>query len=178
VLRAAAASWQAALSAALAGADARTLWAAGGPPWQLAPPPQDAAATRAQRGPGRTFLLPGNWEVRVGRSNSENDELTHRFAAADDIWLHASGSPGSHVVLRMHGHKDNPPRATLEAAAAIAARFSQAKHARTVPVVWTRKRYVRKPRGGAPGLAVCSHEKTLFVRPALPTAATTEEEEA
>jgi len=68
----------------------------------------------------------------------------------------------------MQGRKDNPPREILEAAAAIAARFSQAKHARTVPVLWTRKRYVRKPRGGTPGLATCSHEKTLFVRPGLP----------
>jgi predicted ribosome quality control (RQC) complex YloA/Tae2 family protein len=94
--------------------------------------------------------------------------LTHRFAAPDDVWLHASGASGSHVVLRMHGKSDNPPRDVLEAAAALAARFSKAKHAGTVPVVWTRKRYVRKPRGSPAGLAVCTHEKTVFVKPALP----------
>ena len=169
VLQRARDSWKAALSSALARADASKLWAPGGPPWQLAPPAEDARRV-ADAGPGRRFLLEGNWEVRVGRNNAENDELTHRFAAADDVWLHASGVSGSHVVLRMQGRKDNPPREILEAAAAIAARFSQAKHARTVPVLWTRKRYVRKPRGGAAGLATCSHEKTLFVRPGLPSA--------
>ncbi len=174
VLEWAANMWKESLSNALVRADARTLWTPGGPVWQ-----KSAAATevsqREQRGPGRSFLLPGNWEVRVGRNNADNDELTHRFAHADDVWLHASGVPGSHVVLRMHGRKDNPPRDILEAAAAIAARYSQAKHARTVPVLWTRKRYVRKPRGSAQGLATCTHEKTLFVRPGLPEATTEDE---
>ena len=89
-----------ALTDALAHADAETLWSPGGPRWER---PREAAP-RAQRtpavdGPGRRFLLPGDWEVRVGRNNVENDELTHRFAHADDVWLHASAVPGSHVVL-------------------------------------------------------------------------------
>jgi hypothetical protein len=167
VLTWAASTWKGAMSPSVLRADARILWAPGGPTWQLAT--ADAKPqSRSQRGPGRSYLLPGNWEVRVGRNNADNDELTHRFAHADDVWLHASGVSGSHVVLRMHGRKDNPPREILEAAAAIAARFSRAKHARTVPVLWTRKRYVRKPRGSAPGLATCTNEKTLFVRPGLP----------
>jgi hypothetical protein len=141
------------------------LWAPGGPERDAASPSRPAVRDPL---PGRRFVLAGGWEVRVGRSNAENDVLTHRFAAPDDVWLHAGGVSGSHVVLRMHGKSDNPPRDVLEAAAAIAARFSKAKHAGTVPVVWTRKRYVRKPRGSPAGLAVCTHEKTVFVKPALP----------
>jgi predicted ribosome quality control (RQC) complex YloA/Tae2 family protein len=94
--------------------------------------------------------------------------LTHRFAHPQDVWLHAGGVPGSHVVLRMQGSTENPPRHILEQAAAIAARFSKAKHAGTVPVIWTRKRHVRKPRGSKPGVAVCQQEKTVFVKPGLP----------
>jgi len=37
-----------------------------------------------------------------------------------------------------------------------------------VPVIVTRKKYVRKPRKGPPGLALCTHEKTLIVRPVEP----------
>ena len=77
-------------------------------------------------------------------------------------------------IQPMRGRTDNPPREVLEAAAAIAARFSKAKHAGTVPVIWTRKRYVRKPRGSKPGLATCTHEKTVFVRPGIPEDATPE----
>jgi len=146
------------------------LWAPGGPEREAAPRPQP----KSDDGPGRRFVLDGDWEVRVGRSNAENDTLTHRFAAPDDVWLHASGVAGSHVVLRMRGRSDNPPRDVLERAAAIAARFSKAKHAGTVPVIWTRKRHVRKPRGAPAGLAVCTHEKTVFVKPGLPPGADTD----
>jgi predicted ribosome quality control (RQC) complex YloA/Tae2 family protein len=147
----------------------RALWAPGGPEWGA--PSRGRRASEIEEkshGPGRRYMLPGGWEVRVGRSNSENDELTHHFADADDVWMHASGAAGSHVVLRMAGRPGNPPREILEAAAAIAARFSKAKHSGTVPVIWTRKRHVRKPRGAKPGLAACTHEKTVFVRPGLP----------
>jgi hypothetical protein len=166
-LRSAWGAWSAACPAALRTAPA-TLWRAGGPPGSAPGKQSPAAAESRSSGPGRCFVLGEKWEVRVGRTNDENDVLTHRFAKPDDIWMHASGVPGSHVVLRMQGRTNNPPREVLEAAAAIAARFSKAKHAGTVPVLWTRKRYVRKPRGAKPGLAACTHEKTLFVRPGLP----------
>ena len=32
--------------------------------------------------------------------------------------------------------------------------------------MYTLKKHVRKPRKAPPGLAVCSHEKTVFVEPA------------
>jgi hypothetical protein len=149
------------------------LWTPGGPAWRDTKRVKETPAT-APSGPGRRFVIAGEWELWVGRSNAENDTLTHRFAHPEDVWLHASGVPGSHVVLRMRGRTDNPPREVLEAAAAIAARFSKAKHAGTVPVIWTRKRYVRKPRGSKPGLATCTHEKTVFVRPGIPEDATPE----
>ena len=38
----------------------------------------------------------------------------------------------------------------------------------TVPVIVTRKKYVRKPRKAPPGLALCEREKTLMVRPHEP----------
>jgi predicted ribosome quality control (RQC) complex YloA/Tae2 family protein len=169
-LRTATEQWRAAVSSASLRIDLRRLWAA--PEWEkpLAAPTRGRALPNEDAGPGRIFTLAGGWEVRVGRSNEENDELTHRFARPDDVWLHASGAPGSHVVLRMQGRSGNPPRDVLEAAASIAARFSKAKHSGTVAVIWTRKRYVRKPRRAKPGLAVCTHEKTLFVRPGLPEA--------
>jgi fibronectin-binding protein A (FbpA)/ribosomal quality control pathway NFACT family protein len=185
-------TWRSALPPDLAEVNADALWAPGGPRGLGAPSGgglqrggkrmpgargsgagKGSAAGKgpagaADRDPGRRFVVSGEWEVRVGRNNRENDELTHGFAHPDDVWLHASGVPGSHVVLRMQGRRDNPPRDILEAAAAIAARFSQAKHAGTVPVIWTRKRHVRKPRGSKPGVATCTHEKTLFVKPGLP----------
>ena len=39
-------------------------------------------------------------QVLVGRNNKQNDELTNRVAKAGDVWMHARGCPGAHVLLR------------------------------------------------------------------------------
>ncbi len=128
-----------------------------------------AAADADSRFRPRSFRTREGWTVLVGRSNEENDHLTHRMAHPEDYWLHAQGVPGSHVVLRREGRRDNPSAKTLEEAAAIAAFFSKARHSRKVPVLYTLKKYVRKPRKARPGLAVCTREKTLMVAPKDPT---------
>ena len=120
----------------------------------------------------RRFELAGGWIILVGRSNQENDRLTHKVARQRDLWFHARGVAGSHVVLQRGGRKDNPSKETLEAAASIAAYYSKARTSGLVPVIYTEKRYVRKPRKAPPGLAVCLREKVLMVEPKLPTGAT------
>jgi predicted ribosome quality control (RQC) complex YloA/Tae2 family protein len=117
--------------------------------------------------PFRRYLIEGKWEVWVGRSSAENDELTHRAAHNRDIWLHAQGVAGSHVVLRTQGHPERVPHTVLAKAAALAALHSKARHAQLVPVVHTEKRYVRKPRKSPPGTAVCLRDRSLFARPGV-----------
>ena len=48
-------------------------------------------------------------------------------------------------------------------AAQLAKRHSSQKHSGYVSVDYTLKKYVRKPRGSASGLAVYTHEKTLHL---------------
>jgi predicted ribosome quality control (RQC) complex YloA/Tae2 family protein len=108
------------------------------------------------------------WDVLIGRSNEGNDYLTHQLARSEDYWFHVHGAAGSHVVLRRGKGKNEPSKQTLEEVSAWAAFYSQARTAGRVPVIVTLKKYVRKPRKGPPGLALCTHEKTLMVRPAEP----------
>ena len=119
----------------------------------------------------RRYVLAGGWEVLVGRSNRENDILTHKLAKAEDLWFHARGVAGSHVILRCARGGAKPPKTIIEQAAAIAAHFSKARTSAMVPVIYTEKRYVRKPRKATPGLAVCLREKVVMVRPSAPQAA-------
>lgn len=115
----------------------------------------------------RRYRTSTGWVVWAGRNNRENDILTHRMAAQNDLWFHAHGYPGCHVLLRRDGKKEEPSGKTLEEAAGIAAYWSKGKTAKKVPVVYTLAKYVSKPRGGAPGQAVMRREKTLMVAPAL-----------
>jgi len=117
--------------------------------------------------PFRRYLVDDRWEVWVGRNNKENDELTHRSAHSRDIWLHAQGVPGSHVILRTGGKPEQVPRSVLEKAGALAALNSRARHSELVPVIHTQQRYVRKPRKAPAGTAVCLREKSFFVAPVV-----------
>jgi len=108
------------------------------------------------------------WDVLIGRNNEGNDYLTHHLARPEDYWFHVHGAAGSHVVLRRGKGANEPSRATIEEVAAWAAFYSQARTAGKVPVIVTRKKYVRKPKKGPPGLALCTNEKTVMVRPREP----------
>ena len=127
----------------------------------------EARAPSARLAPRRLKTAEG-WAVLIGRNNDGNDYVTHHLARPEDYWFHVHGCPGSHVVLRRGKSKDEPSKQTVEEVASWAAFYSQARTAGKVPVIVTRKKYVRKPRKGPPGLALCTNEKTIIVRPVEP----------
>jgi predicted ribosome quality control (RQC) complex YloA/Tae2 family protein len=104
----------------------------------------------------------------VGRNNVENDLITHRLSNPHDFWFHAHGHPGSHVILRRPTRDAVPRRATLVEAAELAAWFSQARKLARVPVIYTERKFVSKPKRAKPGLAVCTREREILVRPRKP----------
>jgi len=115
----------------------------------------------------RRYVTSSGWTVLAGRSNEENDVLTHRIAAQEDLWFHASGYPGSHVILRRDGRRDEPGAQTLAEAAGVAAYWSKGRSAKRVPVMYTRAKHVSKPRGAPAGQAMPRRVRTLMATPAL-----------
>ena len=115
----------------------------------------------------RRYRTSTGWSVWAGRNNKENDVLTHKMSAQNDLWFHAQGYSGSHVVLRSEGRKEAPSKQTIEEAAALAAYWSKGRTAKKVSVAYTLVKHVTKPRGGTPGQALLRREKTIVVEPAL-----------
>jgi hypothetical protein len=114
--------------------------------------------------PFRRYRSSGGLEIWVGRGAKSNDQLTFHEASPNDVWLHARDAAGAHVVLRWQRDEPPPPR-DLEEAATLAAWHSKARGSTVVPVDWTRRKYVRKPRGVAPGVVLVQRSETLFARP-------------
>jgi predicted ribosome quality control (RQC) complex YloA/Tae2 family protein len=117
----------------------------------------------------RTYVTSDGWEVWVGRSNTENDLITHRMSNPHDFWFHVVGAPGSHVILRRPTRNSSPKPTTLVEAAQIAAFFSKARKQTRVPVIYTERKFVSKPRKGKPGQALCTREREIIVRPLNPS---------
>jgi len=124
-----------------------------------APGRKTQAATRL---PYRKFISQSGAPILVGRSARENDTLTLRVARGNDLWLHARGMQGAHVLVP--GPGESPDPRTLGDAALLAAHFSSARGQEGVEVAWTRCKHVRKTKGSAPGSVTVTQEKVLRVR--------------
>ncbi|GAB3532773.1 hypothetical protein GCM10027443_17070 [Pontibacter brevis] len=121
-----------------------------------------------QEMPFRLFETEG-YKILVGKSAKNNDELTQRHSYKEDIWLHAKDVSGSHVIIKHQAGK-TIPSTVLEKAAQLAAYYSKRKNDSLCPVMYTPKKWVRKPKGAAPGAVVVEREKVLLVKPENPFA--------
>lgn len=113
----------------------------------------------------RKVESPDGWEILYGESAEANDYLTTKVARPSDMWLHARSITGAHVIIRTNNRPEAIPKTTLIEAAKIAARNSDAKHSSLVPIDYTLRKYVRKPRGAAPGFVRYQNEKTMDITP-------------
>lgn len=107
------------------------------------------------------YISSSGTELIVGKNNKQNDYLTNKLAARDDIWLHTKDIPGSHVVIR----SKEPDEQTLREAAILAAYFSKARNSSSVPVDFTKVRFVKKPSGAKPGFVIYENQQTIYVTP-------------
>lgn len=143
--------------------------------WQPAPPQSPGSSPAKQqarstsndrpeerRGPFRRFISSDGLPIFVGRNARENDELTFGIAKSDDLWLHARGTPGSHVVVRLEKGSEPPPD-TIRDAATLALLYSDLKKSGKGDVIYTRRKWVKKAKGQAPGAVTVTQEKSLHV---------------
>lgn len=122
-------------------------------------------STQEEHQPFRRFVSSEGYEILVGRNNMENDLLTFKTARPYDIFVHAQGIHGSHVII-WRGEKSKPvPRRTIEEAAIIAAVHSKARNVQHVPVDYTPRSQVKKPKGAVPGKVIYMSFETIFVDP-------------
>ena len=103
------------------------------------------------------------WEILVGENATSNDYLTTKIAVSSDIWLHVRAATSAHGVIRAQNRPAAVSSAALQQAAEMVAARSESKHSSLIPVDYTLKKYVRKPRKSAPGAVTYQNEKTLFV---------------
>ncbi len=122
-----------------------------------------------RQGPLRVVSRDG-YVVWVGRNSRQNEKLTFKTANSQDLWLHARGAPGAHVVIRNDGRRISE-RLILEAAA-VAAHYSQRRNDQRVSVDYTRVKFVKAIKGAGPGMVSYRNEKTVSVQPRDETALT------
>lgn len=122
-----------------------------------------AAARKAKAPSLREEISQEGYRIIIGRNNAQNDFITLKLAAKNDLWFHAKDIHGSHVIVTCGG---NPVcDETLTRAAMLAAENSKAADSSNVPVDYTYIKYVKKPSGAKPGMVIYTNNKTLYVTP-------------
>lgn len=120
--------------------------------------------------PPRSWYSTDGFEILAGRNNIQNDSLTLKTAAKNDIWLHVQKMPGTHVIVKTNGRELSDQ--ALEQAAGIAAWFSKAGQAGAggvkLPVDYCPVSHVRKPNGARPGMVIYDRYQTIIVEPLNP----------
>jgi predicted ribosome quality control (RQC) complex YloA/Tae2 family protein len=124
-----------------------------------APQARQSKTTGQTAGPRR--FEAEEFTIYVGRNARQNEEITFKRAGPDDLWLHVQGQPGAHVIIKSGGRP--VPEEVIQRAAGLAAYYSPARAESQVGVDVTERRYVRRARGGHPGLVTYRNERTVWV---------------
>jgi len=125
-------------------------------------PFQSKSQAKTNKNGPTTYLSSDNLRLMVGRNRAQNDALTFHIARGNDLWFHARGAPGSHLVVKME-KLQNLPSDTLLEAATLALYFSFYRKEGKGEVMYTYKKYLQRPKKGKPGEVICTQEKTLFI---------------
>jgi len=121
-----------------------------------------ASAKRKQKQsvlPPLEYFTSEKFKILVGRNNLQNDQLSLKMAKASDLWFHAQGYPGSHVILCAENQE--PGEASILQSAKVAAWHSKARGA-AVQVDYTSARALKKPKGSPPGKVIYHTYKTII----------------
>ncbi len=120
--------------------------------------------TTSESGPLFKEVMVDSFRVLIGKNAKNNDLLTQKYAYKDDLWLHARDVTGSHVILKYQAGKSFP-KPVIERAAELAAWHSKRRTDSLCPVTVTPKKFVRKPKGMAPGQVIIEKEDVVLVVP-------------
>lgn len=108
-------------------------------------------------------VSPEGFVIWVGRNSRQNEIVTFDKGSPNDLWLHARDVPGAHVIIKTDGRA--APESVIEQAATLAAYYSAKQGESKVIVDVTERRYVRKIRGGGPGMVTYRNEETRTAAP-------------
>ena len=109
------------------------------------------------------YISSDGYDIYVGKNNLQNDEHSIKFASGNDWWFHATGQPGSHVIVK--SKNEELPDRTFEEAGKLAAYYSKGRQAPKVEIDYTQKKNLRKPTGGKPGFVVYYTNYSLLIEP-------------
>ena len=105
------------------------------------------------------------FDIYIGKNNYQNEEVTFKIADSNDMWFHAKGVPGSHVVVKCNGKPNELPDRVYEEAASLAAFYSKNSGNDKVEFDYTLRKNLKRTSGGAPGFVIYHTNYSVMATP-------------
>ena len=105
----------------------------------------------------------GDFQIFVGKNNKQNDYIVSKLAAPEDFWFHVHGDFGSHILVKSKYKNDFLPDEILLKAATLAAQYSERRNDGKINVIYTKRKYLRKPPNSNLGYVTYKNEKEITI---------------
>ena len=97
--------------------------------------------------------------IYIGKNNKQNDYIISKIADEEDLWFHTKDCTGSHVLLKTQMVTD----ALILKCAKLAKQYSSGSESSKVGVIYTKRKYLRKPPKANPGYVTYKNEKEIVI---------------
>lgn len=101
--------------------------------------------------------------VYIGKNNKQNDYLYSKISSAEDMWFHTLNTPGSHIIVKSQNSNQKIKDETVLKIAKLAKEYSSAKNSLKVAVVYTLRKYIKRPNNTKSGFVVYKNETEIVV---------------
>ncbi len=101
------------------------------------------------------------FEVYIGRNNKQNDYIISKLSKDEDYWFHTRLCAGSHVLLKVRDKE--PDEEVLFECCKLAREYSSANQPSKVGVVFTKRKFIKKPPAAPLGYVIYKNEKEVLV---------------
>lgn len=98
-------------------------------------------------------------KVFVGRNNKQNDFIVSKLSRDEDLWFHTKDCAGSHVLLRC----EHPSDDLILKCAELAKEYSKGKLSSKVGVIYTKRKYLKKPPKANLGYVTYKNEREIIL---------------
>ena len=97
--------------------------------------------------------------IYIGKNNKQNDYIISKLATEDDFWFHVHNCAGSHILLKSQNITDE----LILKCARLAKEYSSVKDSSKIGVIYTKRKYLRKPPASALGYVTYKNEKEIVL---------------
>ena len=106
-----------------------------------------------------TITIDDNTKIYIGKNNRQNDYIISKISSDEDIWFHVHNCAGSHILLKTN----NLTQELILKCAKLAKTYSSAKNSTKTGVIYTKRKYLKKPPNAPLGYVIYKNETEIMI---------------